>query len=126
MKFHHIGVACKNIEEEIANISKIHQVIKQSPIVFDKEQNAALAMLTLIDGTNIELISGKQVEGFLKRNITYYHICFEVDDINAEIDRLVNDGAFLISPPKPAVLFDNREVAFLNVSYGMIELLNSK
>jgi len=126
MKFHHIGVACKNIEEEIISISKIHHVIKQSPIVFDKEQNAALAMLTLADGTNIELISGKQVEVFLKRNITYYHVCFEVDNINAEIERMVNDGAFLISPPKSAILFDNREVAFLNVSYGMIELLNSK
>ena len=126
MKFHHIGVACKNIQEEIISISKIHNVIKQSPVVADKEQNAELTMLTLADGTNIELISGKQVETFLKRNISYYHICFEVDDINTEIDRLVNDGAFLISPPKPAILFDNREVAFLNVSYGMIELLNSK
>jgi methylmalonyl-CoA/ethylmalonyl-CoA epimerase len=49
-----------------------------------------------------------------------------VDDINAEIERLVNENAFLISPPKPAILFQNRLVAFLNVSYGMIELLNSK
>ena len=126
MKFHHVGIACKNIEEEIAGISKINTIIKQSPIFFDKEQNALLVLLTLSDGTQIELISGKQVETLLKKNITYYHLCFEVDDINAEIDRLVSGGAFLISPPKPAILFDHREVAFLNVSYGMIELLNSK
>ncbi len=126
MKFHHVGIACKNIDEEIANISKIHQVIEQSPKVFDKEQNAELILLTLADGTKLELISGKQVETLLKKNITYYHLCFEVDDINTEVDRLVNEGAFLISAPKPAVLFNNREVAFLNVSYGMIELLNSK
>jgi len=126
MKFHHVGVACRNIEEEIGNISKIHQVIKKSPIVFDKEQNAELVLLTLSDGTNIELISGKPVETLLKKNITYYHLCFEVDDIDLEIERLVNEHAFLISPPKPAILFDNRKVAFLNVSYGMIELLNSK
>lgn len=126
MKFHHVGIACKNIDEEIANISKIHKVIAQSPKVFDAEQNAELALLTLADGTKIELISGRQVETLVKKNMTYYHLCFEVDDINAEIERLVNDGAFLISPPKPAVLFNNRKVAFLNVSYGMIELLNSK
>ena len=126
MKFHHVGVACRNIDEEIANVSKIHQIIKKSPVVFDKEQNAELVLLTLSDGTNIELISGKPVETLLKKNITCYHLCFEVNDIGTEVDRLVKEGAFLISPPKPAVLFNNRLVAFLNVSYGMIELLNSK
>jgi len=126
MRLHHIGVACKNIDEGIENVSKIHQVIKQSPVFFDEQQNAELVLLTLADETNIELIAGKPVENLLKKNITWYHICFEVDDINAEIARLVSEGAFLISPPKPAILFNNRKVAFLNVSYGMIELLNSK
>jgi len=126
MKFHHIGIACKNIDEEIANISKIHTITKQTEKVFDAQQNAELVLLTLADGTNMELIAGKQVETFVKKNITYYHICFEVDDILTEIDRLVAEGAFLVSPPKPAVLFGNRLVAFLNVSYGLIELLNSK
>jgi methylmalonyl-CoA/ethylmalonyl-CoA epimerase len=126
MKFHHVGIACKNIDEEIAHISNIHHVFEQSPKVFDMEQNAELVLLTLSDGTKLELISGKQVETLLKKNITYYHLCFEVDDINTEVDRLINEGAFLISAPKPAVLFNNRKVAFLNVSYGMIELLSSK
>jgi|SRR6185437_6120126 len=126
MKFHHIGIGCRNIDEEIANISRIHAIIDRGPTVFDKEQNAELVLLTLADGTNIELIAGKKVEMLLKKNITYYHLCFEVEDINAEIKRLLNAGAFLISPPKPALLFNNRQVAFLNVSYGMIELLNSK
>jgi methylmalonyl-CoA/ethylmalonyl-CoA epimerase len=124
MKFHHVGVACKNIQEEIANISKIHEIVKRSPIVFDKGQDAELALLTLADGTNIELVSGKQVETFLKKNITYYHLCFEVHDIHLEIERLTRENALLLSPPKPSVLFDNREVAFLHVSYGIIELLS--
>jgi methylmalonyl-CoA/ethylmalonyl-CoA epimerase len=124
MKFHHVGVACRNIGEEIDSISRIHTVIKKTPVVFDAEQNAELALLTLADGTNIELISGKQVETLLKKNISYYHLCFEVADIRSEIERLVNDHAVLISPPKPAILFDNREVAFLAVSYGIIELLS--
>jgi len=126
MKFHHIGIACKNIDEEIANISKIHTITKQTEKFFDARQNAELVLLTLADGSNMELIAGKQVDTFVKKNITYYHICFEVDDILAEIDRLVAEGAFLVSPPKPAILFGNRLVAFLNVPYGLIELLNSK
>ncbi len=126
MRFHHVGIACKNIAEEIESIAQIHTIIKQTPVVFDEAQNAELVMLTLADGTNLELIAGKQVENLTKKNITYYHICYEVDDIDAEIEKLLENHAYLVSPPKHAILFDNREVAFLSVSYGLIELLSSK
>jgi methylmalonyl-CoA/ethylmalonyl-CoA epimerase len=126
MKFHHVGIACRDIQEEIRNISAIHQILAQTPVVVDERQQAELVLLTLSDGTNLELISGKQVEGLVKKNMTYYHLCFEVDDIHAEIDRLEKENAKLLSPPKPAPLFDNREVAFLHVSYGIIELLGPK
>lgn len=126
MKLHHIGVACKNIATEISSISKLHTVTAISATIFDPEQDAELALLTLSDGSRIELIAGKQVESFVKKNISYYHLCFEVDDIYAGIERLTAEGALLISPPKPAILFNNRAVAFLQVSYGLIELLSSK
>lgn len=123
MKFHHVGVACHNIREEIDSISKIHDVIDVSPIVFDIEQNAELCMLTTSEGVAIELISGAQVANIIKKRITYYHLCFETEDINAEIIRLQDIGAFLVSEPKPAILFDNKQVAFLQASYGLIELV---
>jgi methylmalonyl-CoA/ethylmalonyl-CoA epimerase len=126
MTFHHVGIACRDIAEEIRNISAVHEGVTSSPVIFDPEQNAEVVLLTLSDGSNLELISGKQVEGLLKMNITYYHLCFEVDDIRAEIDRLEKENAKLVSAPKPAPLFDNREVAFLYVSYGIIELLSRK
>lgn len=124
MRFHHIGIACRDIEEEISHICRIHEVVKRTPVVFDKEQNAELALLTLADGTNLELVAGQPVETLLRKHITYYHLCFEVDDLASEIERLVAEKALLISPPKPAILFDNREVAFLRLSYGIIELLS--
>jgi methylmalonyl-CoA/ethylmalonyl-CoA epimerase len=126
MKFHHIGVACANIKEEVDNITKIHEVIDVSPIVFDKEQNAELCILRTLEGIAIELISGEQVANIVKKRITYYHLCFETDDINTEIIRLQDLGAFLVSDPKCAILFDNRQVAFLQVSYGLIELVQLK
>jgi methylmalonyl-CoA/ethylmalonyl-CoA epimerase len=124
MRLHHIGVACRDIEEEIDRLSRIHEIVDRTPVVCDPEQDARLALLTLSDGTRIELVAGPRVETFVKKNIGFYHLCFEVADILAEIGRLEGEGARLVVPPKPAVLFGGRTVAFLYVEYGMIELLS--
>jgi methylmalonyl-CoA/ethylmalonyl-CoA epimerase len=126
MQLHHIGVACRDIGEEIAHLSSVHDIVSQTPVIDDPEQDAQLVLLTLSDGTRIELVAGPQVETLVKKNIGLYHLCFEVADIEAEIDRLVGEGARLIAPPKPAALFNGRRVAFLYVAYGMLELLSQK
>lgn len=125
MKFHHVGVACKDIQAELLNIRKLHKVIEETLVIFDPNQEAELCMVTVEDGLNIEFVSGKPVENLLKKRISYYHICYEVDDIDKTIEDLTEKGGMLISPTKEAVLFNNRKVAFLMLSYGIVELLNS-
>ncbi|WP_412850297.1 VOC family protein [Chryseobacterium sp. PMSZPI] len=125
MKFHHVGVACKDIQEELEKIRKLHKIVEETPVVFDENQQAELCMVTVEDGLNIEFVSGKPVENLLKKRISYYHICYEVDDIEKTIENLTENGGMLISPPKEAILFNNRKVAFLMLSYGIVELLNS-
>jgi|SRR5579863_1019895 len=124
MQLHHIGVACRDIEEGIKQLTLLHEVVARTPVIHDPEQDAQLVLLTLSDGTRIELVAGRQVEAILKKNIGLYHLCFEVADIDAEIGRLLAGGAKLLSPPKPAVLFDGRAIAFLYADCGMIELLS--
>jgi methylmalonyl-CoA/ethylmalonyl-CoA epimerase len=124
MKFHHVGVACKDIQAELQSIRKLHKIIEETPVVFDENQKAELCMITVEDGLNIELVSGAPVENLLKKRISYYHICYEVDDIDQSIETLIENGGMLISPPKEAILFNNRKVAFLMLSYGIVELLN--
>ena len=77
MKFHHVGVACSDIREEIESIRKIHEVTGISPIVYDEQQRAELCMIDTAEGVSIELISGEQVAGLVKKRIAYYHLCFE-------------------------------------------------
>ena len=123
MNFHHIGVACKSIENEIETIKKIHSISSISDIVYDIEQDANLCLIKTNNGINIELISGGIVRNILKKRIQYYHICFEVNDLINEINRFVSCGAIVISEPKKAILFNNLKVAFLYTSYGLVELL---
>ena len=126
MKFHHIGICCKNIEKKINSIEKIHKIIEKTEIIYDPLQDANLCMLTLEDGTNLELVSGKVVEIFLKKKIDYYHICYAVANIEEELENICSNGGVQISEIKPAILFNNRRVVFLKVDYGIIELLEEK
>lgn len=123
MKFHHIGIACNDIYTEIEKLKKIHSISKVTDIIFDENQKASICMVTLSSGFNIELVSGETVKKFVKSIATPYHICYSCSDIEVEIENILSNGGVLVSKPKSAKLFNNRKVAFLFVSYGLIELL---
>lgn len=124
MKLHHTGCACKDIHKTAAQLAKQFDA-KCSDIVFDKNQNAELCMLTLKDGSQIELVSGDVVKSFVAKGVTYYHNCYSTPDIEATIVQLQDRGMLLVSPPKEAILFDNKRVAFLMSAVGLIELLEN-
>lgn len=123
MKVHHIGIACSNIEEAIVEFTKYHTILKRSDIVYDALQDAYLCMVTTDMGLNFEFIAGDQVVRMVKKGISYYHLCYEVEDMNRTIQDYTNQGAILISKPKPAILFEGKQVAFLYLSYGLVELV---
>ena len=122
MKIHHVGIVCKNIEKAIANYEKFFNVIDKTGIIYDPLQNASLCMLKTDTGLDVEFISGGQVAG-LPKGTTYYHVCYEVSDLKAEMKRFEDNGALIVSSPKPAVLFDGRLVTFLLIKSGLVELL---
>ena len=123
MKFHHIGIACKDIPEMIEKIKKYMVVKEISETVYDANQEATLCMLKLEDNTNIELITGNIVSNIVKKHQYLYHTCWSVDNIDKTIEELISDGAFLLRKAKEAILFENRKVAFLMWDLGMIELV---
>ena len=123
MKIHHIGIACQNIEEGIEEFKKYHNIISQSEIVSDELQNAKLCIVTTDIGLNFEFISGNQVARLLKKGMSYYHLCYEVDNIDSTVADYLSKGAIMVSESKPAILFNNRRVSFLYLSYGLIELV---
>lgn len=123
IEFHHIGICCKDIYKEIENIKKVHNINKISDIIHDEKQNADLCIIEIEDRLKIELISGEIVSGLLKKKISYYHICYQVENIKEEKERFIENGSFLISDEKEAVLFNNKKVCFVQTSYGLVELL---
>ena len=124
MKIHHKGYACKDIEVALESIKKMHHIRDISLTIFDEYQQASLCMIDTISGDRIELVSGKSVRSILQgEGIKQYHTCYEVSNIFQGINSHKEEGSVLLSPPKPAKLFDNRLVAFLQTPSGMVELL---
>ena len=59
----------------------------------------------------------------------FHHLCFEVDDIQKEIGKMVKNGARIIVEPVKG--FDDRLIAFLllnmkNTNCNLIELVETK
>ena len=125
MKVHHIGIATESIEATIVEVKNDFEIKHVSDIVYDKEQNAKLCMMTTVSGDKIELIEGDTVKGFLKRKQYLYHICYEVQDINKKIEEFKNNGAYVLSEPKIAVFFEGRKAVFIMTKLGLIELLEA-
>ena len=126
MKLHHIGIATPSIPESIEKLKETAEVGSIGDIVFDPEQNAELCMIEIKDGTDIELVSGEVVSGLVKKGQRLYHLCWETDDIEAQIKSMVKEGGLIVSPLKPAVQFDRRRVAFVMTSLGLTELVEAE
>ena len=122
MKFHHIGVATQDLIVSLDFIKSNFEDVKHTDIVYDKLQDASLIMVSTRD-LSIELVSGNIVKNIIAKRQSYYHICYEVDDINAAINNF--DSSIVVSPPKEAILFNGRKVAFLLTPIGLVELLES-
>ena len=124
MKFHHIGIATNDIEETVEKLKKYFEIAEISNTVYDANQDANLCMLTMQDGIKIELIQGKVVENLVKKRQYLYHTCYSVNNIKETIQELEKEGALLVREPKEAILFQNKQVAFLMWNLGLIELLS--
>lgn len=122
MVFHHVGIACKDIQETLEYVKNTFDVESVSKEVFDAKQNATLCMVDIKNGFKLELISGEVVKAFIKKRQYLYHTCYEVENIEAAIDQCSNNGVVL-SQPKEAILFDNKRVVFIMTPIGLIELL---
>ena len=126
MYLHHLGIATNNLKKTEKFVLGTHNVISKKGPIYDQKLNATLTLFETSNGTNIELVQGLAVENFLRKKITLYHSCYEVDNIHEKIEVFLKEGSFLIVNPVPAILFEQRLVCFLMTPLGIVQLLNKK
>ncbi|MFX1476387.1 MAG: condensation domain-containing protein, partial [Promethearchaeota archaeon] len=123
ISLHHLGYACESIETGLTHVRQLHQIIAVNDTVYDPQQDAELCLIETSAGVNLELVAGRQVKSLVERGVSLYHVGYEVDDLGKSLASFREHGAVLVSPPKPAKLFEDRRVAFMETHLGLVELI---
>jgi methylmalonyl-CoA/ethylmalonyl-CoA epimerase len=116
LKIEHIGIAVKNLEEAIPLFEALLNTpsYKTETVASEKVITAffrkAESKIELLESTDPDGVIAKFIE---KKGEGIHHIAFEVEDIEAEMKRLVEKGFILLNKePKPGA--DNKLVCFLH------------
>ena len=128
-KFHHIGVAVKDLD---ATATVYEQGgYKRSSSIFDSIQNVNICWLTKEGMPTVELLApvdekspvNKTLE---KVGVSPYHCCYVVDNLEDACAELRKQKYIMVSKPAEAVAFCGSRVCFLfNKNVGLIELVET-
>jgi len=132
LKLHHIGIVVQNINESLGEISNFFSFESTSLPTLVGSQKVNICFLKT-NNVYIELIEpadpDSPIISFVKEGGGFHHLCFEVDDIQQEIDKMVKKGARLVVAPVKG--FEDRVIAFLMLNMkktkcNLIELVGPK
>lgn len=112
----HIGLAVASLAEAVPLYEKLLNTncYKTETVESEKVNTAFFRK----GETKIELLESTAADGVIarfiqKRGEGLHHIAFEVEDIEAEMNRLKNEGFVLLNDvPKPGA--DNKRICFLH------------
>tara|TARA_Y100001970_G_C14027714_1_gene746961 strand:+ start:480 stop:899 length:420 start_codon:yes stop_codon:yes gene_type:complete len=128
LKFHHFGLALKNFSSALFFYKNLGY--KCGKEIIDINQNIIAIFCESKKFPSIELVKSlnnkSPINNYLKKNNEIiYHTCYEVDISSISISELFSDINYLcVSEPKPAILFNNRNVSFYYIkNIGLIEIL---
>ena len=115
-KVEHIGIAVKSFTSSIPLFEKLlNTSCYKTELVESENVNTAFfrqgeTKIELLESTDPDGVVAKFIE---KKGEGVHHIAFEVDDIEAEMERLKKEG-FILLNEKPKKGADNKLVCFLH------------
>jgi len=115
LAFHHVGLACTDIEQEADRLSLLGYRIEGAPFV-DPMQGVR-GVFVGGQAPRLELLEPHGSTGvltpWLEADIKLYHLAYEAVDFDAALASLLEYRARLVVPPTPAVAFGGRAIAFV-------------
>ncbi|MGD8428743.1 MAG: methylmalonyl-CoA epimerase [Balneolaceae bacterium] len=116
MHIDHIGIAVKDLEAGIKTYEKLlnGKCYKRETVEEQQVETAFFqtgqSKVELLGATSPDSVIAKYVD---KKGEGMHHVAFEVEDINAELERLRSEG-FTVLSDEPSRGADNKLVAFVH------------
>ena len=132
MKLHHIGIIVNNIQTSLGELSRYLKFEKTSIPMLVESQKVNVCFLKTSD-IYIELIEpigrDSPVKKISESGGGFHHLCFEVDDIVKETQKMKDNGGRVIVEPIEG--FEGRLISFIllnmkNTNCNLIELAQKK
>ncbi len=112
----HLGIAVESIDATVKTFESLlgTECYKQEEVESEGVRTAFLMVgnskIELLEATNEDSAIAKYLQ---KNRGGFHHVAFEVDDLDAELERLAGEGFQLIhTTPKGGA--DNKRIAFLH------------
>lgn len=126
MKFHHIGVATRQIEKELP-LYLLLGYEKEGSIFEDDLQGVRGIFLTAEGQPRLELLENlpgcHTLDTPLRQNQKLYHAAYCVEDIEQAMNLLIRNRAKVISPLKKSAYFGKRICFLMLPNMMMLELV---
>lgn len=115
-RIEHLGIAVKDLDESV----KIYTALlgKEAYKYEEVKSESVKTAFFQVGESKIELLQATDpssaIAKYLEKNKNgFHHVAFEVEDIEEEISRLVNEGfQMILNEPKDGA--DNKRIAFLH------------
>jgi hypothetical protein len=117
--FHHIGFVVASIQDSVQGFLQALPAAWDEIIFHDPNQVVRVTFLhsTQAGSPVIELVepAGEKspVIPFLKRGGGLHHLCYEIDNLEEQLQLSRAQGGLVVRPPLPAVAFGGRRIAWV-------------
>jgi methylmalonyl-CoA/ethylmalonyl-CoA epimerase len=117
-RLNHVAVAVPDLAAATALYRDVLGADVSAPV--DMPAHGVTTVFVTLDNTKIELLhplgDASPIAGFLERNAAggIHHICYEVDDITAARDALVDRGLRVLGDGEPRIGAHDKPVLFLH------------
>jgi methylmalonyl-CoA/ethylmalonyl-CoA epimerase len=116
---HHVGFVVSSIQEEIEGFAAsvgatwkgeiFDDPLQQVRVTFLQPASPGEAAIELVEPT----VDHSPVSRFLARGGGLHHLCYEVDNLEAELKQARSRGGLIVKQPLPAVAFKGRRIAWV-------------
>jgi methylmalonyl-CoA/ethylmalonyl-CoA epimerase len=115
LSFHHIGVACHDLDLETRRLAVLGYA-PEGPDFTDPIQGVSGRFLSG-GGPRLELLTalgdGGVLTPWLNSGVKLYHLGYETTDLTGSLAHLKTERARVMVQPVEAVAFEKRKIAFL-------------